>query len=180
MSPDLADGACVKIQGYPKAICAQLHCLLIRTMDIGMRGGSVEGAEGAEAHREAEEEPLSLRDDDGAGSSRAKLVVKVLEGKELLAADRSGTSDPYAVVEYGRSKKKTRTVKKDLNPAWHETFYFDFNAKVERVMIEVYDYDLFGSHDFLGRVEVSMGDMKLEAVVEDWFDLKVTLSYHAD
>ncbi|EKX48045.1 hypothetical protein GUITHDRAFT_106127 [Guillardia theta CCMP2712] len=142
---------------------------------MGRREEEEEEEEAARPDLTAEEEqslsPATGRDEPGG---QATLVVKVLEGKELMAADRSGTSDPYAIVEYGRAKKQTRTVKKDLNPEWNETFYLDFNAKAEKVSIEVYDYDLIGSHDFLGRVEISMSEMKMEAVVQDWFDLKVT------
>lgn len=31
------------------------------------------------------------------------------------------TSDPYVVVKLGSKEKKTKTIKKELNPTWNET-----------------------------------------------------------
>ena len=53
-----------------------------------------------------------------------ELEVSVGAGKGLKAMDRGGTSDPYVTLQVGSQAKpfKTRVVKKNLNPQWHETF----------------------------------------------------------
>ena len=64
--------------------------------------------------------------DDGS-MKRAKLWLTILEAKDILAADKNGYSDPYAVAELvdkesGKPLKvprttKTKTIKKTLNPS---------------------------------------------------------------
>jgi Ca2+-dependent lipid-binding protein len=54
------------------------------------------------------------------------LLIGVLEGRDLPAADRSGTSDPYCRLfpvdfegnEVKQEKAVTRTVRKTINPDW--------------------------------------------------------------
>lgn len=51
------------------------------------------------------------------------LRVDLIEGKEILAADRSGTSDPYAVFTLNDQKVfRSQVKKKTLAPDWNETF----------------------------------------------------------
>ena len=52
------------------------------------------------------------------------LHVCLRNGRELVARDSGGTSDPY-VKFYWRGKQhvyKSKTIDKDLNPVWDESF----------------------------------------------------------
>jgi Ca2+-dependent lipid-binding protein len=47
----------------------------------------------------------------------------LLSGHDILAADRGGKSDPYAVFHLnGERVFKSSTKKKTLNPEWNEDF----------------------------------------------------------
>ena len=47
--------------------------------------------------------------------------------------DKSGFSDPFAVVYVGTQKETTKHVSQTLNPKWDETFYFDVPEGQEHV-----------------------------------------------
>lgn len=52
-----------------------------------------------------------------------QLTVHLVGAKNLMAADRSGTSDPYFIFRVnGKEVFKSNTVKKNLNPVYDETF----------------------------------------------------------
>ena len=54
------------------------------------------------------------------------LLIGVLEGKDLPAADSDGLSDPYCTIvpldhdgkDLRKEKRVTRTIAKTLNPEW--------------------------------------------------------------
>ena len=46
------------------------------------------------------------------------LVVKVVEGRQLVNTDKFGTIDPYAIVSQGVKEKKTG-IAKGQNPIWN-------------------------------------------------------------
>ncbi len=62
---------------------------------------------------------------------------------DLRAADRGGTSDPYAVVSVGAAfgNRKTCAISKCLNPTWNAEFMFAGASidDVEMLHVEIYD-----------------------------------------
>jgi Ca2+-dependent lipid-binding protein len=51
------------------------------------------------------------------------LRVELVDGRDIVAADRGGKSDPYAVFSLNGNKVyKSQTKKKTLSPEWNETF----------------------------------------------------------
>lgn len=46
--------------------------------------------------------------DSTSGSNNGWVELVIIEGKDLIAADLRGTSDPYVRVQYGNLKKKTK------------------------------------------------------------------------
>lgn len=87
-----------------------------------------------------------------------RLQLTVLAGKNLMAADRGGTSDPYVQLRLGDSKEalKTKVIKKNLNPEWNETFDLKLERLHESLTIECFDYDLMGSDDSLGKSTIRL------------------------
>uniref|UniRef100_A0A0E0LHH8 C2 domain-containing protein n=1 Tax=Oryza punctata TaxID=4537 RepID=A0A0E0LHH8_ORYPU len=61
-----------------------------------------------------------------AAETVRKLVVEVVEARNLLPKDGTGTSSPYARVDFDGQRRKTRTVPRELNPAWNERLEFNF------------------------------------------------------
>jgi Ca2+-dependent lipid-binding protein len=61
--------------------------------------------------------PYSFSSDQGS------LRMTLLSGHDILAVDRGGKSDPFAVFTLnGDRVYKSQTKKKTLNPEWHEEF----------------------------------------------------------
>ena len=77
--------------------------------------------------------------------------------QDVRVADANGFSDPYALVFVGKNKpKKTKIVKKSLNPVWEETFEFPFTRHDKTLQVQVWDWDAIGSDDFLGLVHIDL------------------------
>merc|ERR1712227_1048645 len=100
------------------------------------------------------------------------LKVHVMEATDLPAMDLNGTSDPYVKVYILPDKKKkfeTKVQKKSLNPVFDETFNFKVLYKEigsKTVVLSVYDFDRFGKHDIIGKIEVPLNSIDLGQVYE--------------
>lgn len=120
---------------------------------------------------------------------KRSLTLAVHSARGLMAMDRGGTSDPFVVVSFpGLKHRKTAVQYKTLNPTWNETFVFELpfptsNDKdgppVEwgidderEVCLELYDYDIVGSNDFLGRAAFRLGEMEVGVPVDEWVVLE--------
>ncbi len=51
-----------------------------------------------------------------------KIKVTVVEAKNLRAADKTGTSDPYCILKVGEDIQETTVIKRTLVPKWREQF----------------------------------------------------------
>ena len=114
--------------------------------------------------------------------SLTNFEITFVEGKDLLAKDTNGFSDPYILIQkdqpgiFGIPKKglKTHKKKKTLNPVWNQSFQLQCDPKQCSILkFEVYDYDFIGSDDFLGNGEIHlewMANPKFK-FYEDWINL---------
>eukprot|EP00003_Mantamonas_plastica_P015613 TRINITY_DN2636_c0_g1_i3.p2 TRINITY_DN2636_c0_g1~~TRINITY_DN2636_c0_g1_i3.p2 ORF type:complete len:504 (+),score=197.17 TRINITY_DN2636_c0_g1_i3:19-1530(+) len=88
------------------------------------------------------------------------MRITVMNAKNLRAADKGGTSDPYVSMKYGWQMEETTVIKKSLNPVWDETFLFEFHSTDNPVIVmDVWDMDVLGNPDFLGRTELNLKDL---------------------
>ncbi|KAK6139783.1 hypothetical protein DH2020_026459 [Rehmannia glutinosa] len=91
-----------------------------------------------------------------------KLIVEVVDARNLLPKDGHGASSPYVILDFHGQRRKTRTVIRDLNPAWNESLEFNV-GKTSEVLGDMLELDVFHDknigpttrNNFLGRVRLS-------------------------
>lgn len=91
-----------------------------------------------------------------------KLIVEVVDARDLLPKDGHGTSSPYAILDYYGQRKKTKTMIRDLNPVWNEILEFNV-GKTSDVFGDMLELDVYHDknigpttrNNFLGRVRLS-------------------------
>ena len=97
------------------------------------------------------------------------VTIYLVEGKDLLAMDEEGTSDPYCkfrlicksfiinpttsdITRLGNERYKTKTVYETLNPKWQEQFeLYNYEDQSQELDITVWDRDQRSKDDFMGR-----------------------------
>ncbi|XP_059403684.1 multiple C2 and transmembrane domain-containing protein 1-like isoform X4 [Carassius carassius] len=84
------------------------------------------------------------------------VQVKVIRAEGLMAADVTGKSDPFCVVELSNDRLQTHTVYKNLNPEWNKVFMFNVKDIHSVLEVTVYDEDRDRSADFLGKVAIPL------------------------
>lgn len=101
-----------------------------------------------------------------------KLIVEVVDARDLAPKDGHGTSSPYAILDFHGQRRRTRTVVRDLNPVWNETLEFNAGAAGKTSSSSSSSSEIYGDmleldllHDknigpttrnnFLGRVRLS-------------------------
>lgn len=78
-----------------------------------------------------------------------------------------GTSDPYVKFKLnGRLLHKSKTVHKDLNPVWDETFIVPIEDPFQSIQIKVFDYDWGLQDDFMGSALLDLTALELSRVTE--------------
>jgi len=106
--------------------------------------------------------------DIGTFGTCGMLLVEILAGHDLVAADWEGSSDPYVRVNLGLHSTRTQTIKCNCNPSWDAKLRLPVNQSHAEAYVElaVWDEDasrmLRGSDDFLGRLNVRMADVLRE------------------
>ncbi|XP_049543863.1 multiple C2 and transmembrane domain-containing protein [Anopheles darlingi] len=91
-----------------------------------------------------------------------QLRVHLISGHGLVAMDKSGTSDPYVKFKIGgRLLYKSKTVHKDLNPIWDETFVVPVEDPFQPIIIKVFDYDWGLQDDFMGSAKLCLTTLEL-------------------
>uniref|UniRef100_A0A8C0EMC2 Ras GTPase-activating protein 4 n=1 Tax=Bubo bubo TaxID=30461 RepID=A0A8C0EMC2_BUBBB len=109
----------------------------------------------------------------GSQDSRRVLCCTVLEARDLARKDRNGASDPFVRLRYNGKVQESTVVKKSCYPRWNETFEFELAEPAgEKLCVEVWDWDLVGRNDFLGKVVFSVPGLEAAGQEEGWFRLQ--------
>ncbi|KAJ6360108.1 hypothetical protein OIU77_004176 [Salix suchowensis] len=77
-------------------------------------------------------------------ATKQKLIVEVVDARNLLPKDGHGSSSPYVVIDFYGQRKRTRSAIRDLNPAWNETLEFNV-GKPSNVFGDMLELEVF--HD---------------------------------
>ncbi|KAH1054876.1 hypothetical protein J1N35_032941 [Gossypium stocksii] len=88
-----------------------------------------------------------------------KLVVGVIEARNIPAMHLNGFSDPYVKLQVGKKRYRTKVVKKTLNPSWGEEFIFKVEDFKGELQISVLDEDKFFNDDFVGHVKLPISQV---------------------
>eukprot|EP01112_Ceratiomyxa_fruticulosa_P009535 TRINITY_DN2491_c0_g2_i1.p1 TRINITY_DN2491_c0_g2~~TRINITY_DN2491_c0_g2_i1.p1 ORF type:complete len:568 (-),score=112.83 TRINITY_DN2491_c0_g2_i1:563-2266(-) len=108
------------------------------------------------------------------------LIVKVLEARNLIAVDLGKTSDPYCVLvlgslDYGKEDLVQRgvgkTIEKNLNPHYDETFNFVVNPENDTLFITVVDRNFLLSDEVLGKCCISIAGLSNYVPTSKWIPL---------
>ncbi|EDR26000.1 hypothetical protein, conserved [Entamoeba dispar SAW760] len=87
------------------------------------------------------------------GSETMNIRLTVVNGKQLKAKDLF-TSDPYVIVSVGVEQRKTKTIMKNLNPTWGDSFEFYNVSPGTMATFTVMDYDKHGKDDPMGNASL--------------------------
>ncbi|XP_069791360.1 extended synaptotagmin-3-like [Narcine bancroftii] len=82
-----------------------------------------------------------------------------------------GKSDPYAIIRVGAQTFRSKTIKGNLNPEWHEIY----EAVVHEALGQDLEMELFDEDpdkdDFLGSLVIDLAEVMKDRLVEEWFPL---------
>ncbi|XP_055374583.1 multiple C2 and transmembrane domain-containing protein isoform X2 [Condylostylus longicornis] len=91
-----------------------------------------------------------------------QLRIHLKHGSNLVAMDKSGTSDPYVKFKIGgRVLHKSKTISRDLNPIWDEVFFVPIEDPFMPIVIKVFDYDWGLQDDFMGSAKIDLTILEL-------------------
>lgn len=95
-------------------------------------------------------------------NNMGSLTTEIIKADNVPSADSNGFSDPYCtVILNGEKIYKTDKKKKTLNPVWNEKFTSEILSRTAAdLSIEVFDWDMAGDDDFLGKVKIDLAQLE--------------------
>ena len=114
---------------------------------------------------------------DGKGGKQLRLtgVVHVLlvQARSVIAMDGGTSSDPYCKVTLGKEKAKTKVINNTLNPKWREAMdLFWYEELDDFIDIALFDHDVGGKDDRMGRVAIDLRELTKEVSHNLWRPIK--------
>jgi Ca2+-binding EF-hand superfamily protein len=112
-----------------------------------------------------------------------QLKIHVVDGKGLRALDQAGRQDPYVVFtvdgQAATIKKKTKVITDGgTDPVWDEVVVLDIVDQYD-LQVEVFDHDLLGDDDLIGKCSISLLPVFKKGEVDTWVGVKSQSDYGA-
>jgi len=127
----------------------------------------------AEAAAAAQRETVTVKEtlQQQEGNLIGVLKVGVVEARGLMGTKLSGTADPYVRLTLERQQEKTRKVKETVNPKWDAQFQFYVGSPSAILNVTLFDYNTILSDQFLGKVDITVGELRDGVNTERWCTL---------
>ena len=115
-------------------------------------------------------------DDEFEPPTELTAYFRFFEGRNLTPMDSNGKNDAYCTVaNLTKPKiiKKTQILYESINPKWNYFInmkIYDYETDVIR--ISCYDYDLIGSNDLIGFIDIPVKDMGFGNINDEWLTIK--------
>lgn len=116
--------------------------------------------------REKSEDPA--KDDERTSSLR----LRIIEARNVFAADLSGTSDPYVKIYAENIQLRTKTEPSTLNPKWNFSTTIPIHHTGHNLQLAVFDHNKFTSDEFIGMIFIPLSDLEPGKELDAWFPLK--------
>ncbi|XP_075454596.1 intersectin-2 isoform X2 [Ascaphus truei] len=114
-----------------------------------------------DTEKKKREKSYQARSQKSSGIGR--LMVQVIEAKELKVCRANGKTNPYCEVSMGSQSYTSRTLTDTLSPKWNFNCQFFIKDLYQDVLcITVFDRDQFTPDDFLGCTEVPVAKIRTE------------------
>ncbi|KAE9395950.1 hypothetical protein BT96DRAFT_958377 [Gymnopus androsaceus JB14] len=113
-------------------------------------------------------------------NNQGVLNVTLMDARDILAADRGGKSDPFAVFTLnGQKVFKSQTKKKTLNPDWNEQFPVSVTSRVASDFnVELFDWNQLEQAKSLGSAQIDLAELEPFQATEK--TLNLTSPKHGD
>ena len=111
----------------------------------------------------------------GAKAAEVTGVVHVLlvQARGVSAMDGGTSSDPYCKVSLGKEKARTKVINNTLNPKWREAMdLFWYEELDDFIDIALFDHDVGGKDDRMGRVAIDLRELTKEVSHNLWRPIK--------
>ncbi|KAM7267043.1 hypothetical protein ACFE04_009209 [Oxalis oulophora] len=99
-----------------------------------------------------------------------KILINVVEGKDLVAKEKSGKCNPYVKLQYGKALHRTNTAF-GSNPTWNEQFEFDEIGGGEYLKVRCFHEETFGD-DSIGSARVNLEGLEEGSSRDVWVPLE--------
>jgi len=116
----------------------------------------------------------------GGNQQGGRVMVNVLEARNLARKDLFSKSDPYCEVSIVHkhsfsllgSTQKTTTINNNQNPMWNQTFALNVtNPDTELLKIKCWDNDPMSFDDVIGEVDIPLFGLHNGMPKDDWYQL---------
>lgn len=92
------------------------------------------------------------------------LYIKIKKLSDSLDTKQwNGANDFRILIEYGDQKRNTTVLWDDNNPVWNESFLFNLDKKVDKIIVKLAEEDKYGKTKILMETTITAHDGKIKS-----------------